>query len=78
MLAQGRTLPAELDDHPAVKTSPAALQGTRIIHLSPNICMIYRLDNDTVYAVDIGSHQDLFEAKTQGRVDSTITTCAVI
>lgn len=63
MLAKGETLPAELDDHPAARTSPQHLQGTNIIHLSPNICMVYKLDGDTVYAVDIGSHQDLFEEK---------------
>lgn len=48
------------DDHPVAKHSPAPLQGCRIMHISPNICVVYKiLEDDSIYLMRIGSHQDL-------------------
>ena len=59
MLQNGETLPKNYDDHPVAKHSPAKLQGMRIIHLAPNICLLYELTKDEVILNLIGSHQDL-------------------
>ena len=58
-LSNDEPLDRAYDDHAAKKTSPKYLQGKRILHLSPNICLIYSTTNDTIYLEDIGSHQDL-------------------
>ena len=47
------------DDHAASKSSPKSLKGRRILHLAPNICLIYNIIGDIIYFEDIGSHQDL-------------------
>lgn len=58
-LINGELLDRVYDDHPVSKVSPKHLQGKRILHLAPNICLIYSNTNDTIYLEDIGSHQDL-------------------
>ena len=57
-IQSGEKLDVKLRDHAASKSSPRELLGTRILHLSPNICMIYKLSDDAVTLLDIGSHQD--------------------
>lgn len=53
------TLDKKYDDHKAVKHSEG-IKGMRILHLSPNICLIYKVldDEKLIYLYDIGSHQD--------------------
>ena len=58
-LSNNKPLDRVYDDHAAKKSSPKHLQGRRILHLAPNICLIYRVTDDAVYFEDIGSHQDL-------------------
>ncbi len=58
-LAQGESLPANYYDHQVKPTSPRELQGLRIFHASPNICVLYKLTPDEVILTHIGSHQDL-------------------
>ena len=57
-LVNNKPLPAVYDDHKAAPHSPKELKDKRILHLSPNICMIYATDANSVYLYDIGSHQD--------------------
>ena len=59
ILISGGSIPREYDDHGTAKHSPKWLQGKRILHLAPNICIIYCVDDNTIYLNDIGSHQDL-------------------
>ena len=53
-------LDAKYDDHKAAKHSQGELKFMRILHLSPNICLIYKVldDEKVIYLYDIGSHQD--------------------
>ena len=57
-LVNNKPIPQVYDDHKAVKHSDKELQGMRILHLAPNLCMIYKISGDSVYLYDIGSHQD--------------------
>ena len=56
-LVNNKPLARIYDDHPAAKHSEE-FKGMRILHLAPNLCMIYKIDGDTVYLYNIGSHQD--------------------
>ena len=53
-------LDSRYDDHKAAKHSPGELKTMRILHLSPNICLIYKVldDEKAIYLYDLGSHQD--------------------
>ena len=53
-------LESRYDDHKAAKHSQGELKSMRILHLSPNICLIYKVldDEKVIYLYDIGSHQD--------------------
>ena len=53
------TLDKKYDDHKAVKHSEN-FKGMRILHVRPNICLIYKVldDEKVIYLYDIGSHQD--------------------
>ena len=53
------TLDSKYDDHKAVKHSEH-FKGMRILHIRPNICLIYKVldDEKVIYLYDIGSHQD--------------------
>ena len=58
-LVKGTPLPVIYDDHKTAKHSDKDMQGMRILHIAPNICMIYKLTDDSVYLYNIGSHQDV-------------------
>lgn len=58
-LVNGKPLPAIYDDHKTAKHSDKDMQGMRILHVAPNICMIYKLTDTDVYLYNIGSHQDV-------------------
>ena len=53
-------LDKKYDDHKVAKQSFPEIQGMRILHLSPNICLIYKVIDESkeIYLYDIGSHQD--------------------
>ena len=53
-------LNSKYDDHPVAKTSFPEIQGMRILHLAPNICLIYKISKkeNILYLYNIGSHQD--------------------
>ena len=53
-------LDQKYDDHKVAKTSFPEIQGMRILHIRPNICLIYKVldDEKVIYLYDIGSHQD--------------------
>lgn len=58
-ICDGVPLDKSFRDHPMVKTSPKHYQGCRDFHYKANICVVYRLTDDTVELIRIGSHQDL-------------------
>ena len=53
-------LDSRYDDHKAAKHSQGELKSMRILHIRPNICLIYKVldDEKEIYLYDIGSHQD--------------------
>lgn len=53
-------LDAKYDDHKAAKHSQGELKNMRILHIRPNICLIYKVldDEKLIYLYNIGSHQD--------------------
>lgn len=55
-LINNKPLAKIYDDHPAAKTSPKEIQGMRILHLAPDICLIYNLTPTSLYLYNIGSH----------------------
>ena len=55
-LLNNKPLARIYDDHPAAKTSFPEIQGMRILHLAPDLCLIYKLSPDTLYLYNIGSH----------------------
>jgi mRNA interferase YafQ len=58
-IADGEKLDAKYGDHKLAKHSGGELQGCRDFHLVANICVVYRLTDDEVILVRIGSHQDI-------------------
>ena len=78
-IQNGEPLDPLLRDHGAVKESPKKLQGTRILHLAPNICVIYRTNESDVTLIDIGSHQDtgLTETKCEDHNDRIFSSSAL-
>ena len=59
MLRSGEKLPPESKNHPMSKASPKEYQGCWDFHVAPDICVIYRMKEDTVELVRIGQHNDL-------------------
>lgn len=55
-LLTNKPLARSYDDHPAAKQSPKEIQGMRILHLAPDLCLIYGLSADSLYLYNIGSH----------------------
>jgi mRNA interferase YafQ len=58
-LANGEKLDDKFKDHKMAKHSPKGLNDCRNFHLAPNICVLYRITDDTLTVIRIGSHQDL-------------------
>ena len=59
-LQKREQLDRKYDDHKVARTSFPEIQGMRILHIRPNICLIYKVldDEKVIYLYDIGSHQD--------------------
>ena len=55
----GQPLDTRYKDHSLAKHSPDKDRGCRDFHLTPNIVVVYRLTEDFVHLIAIGSHQDL-------------------
>ena len=54
-LVNNKPLARIYDDHPAAKHSEK-FKGMRILHLAPDLCLIYMLTPELLYLHDIGSH----------------------
>lgn len=54
-LLNNKPLARIYDDHPAAKHSEE-FKGMRILHLAPDLCLIYMISPDTLYLYNIGSH----------------------
>lgn len=58
-IAAGKPLDQKYRDHALAKHSPKELQGCRDFHYKSNICVVYKVLDDLVQLIRIGSHQDL-------------------
>jgi len=56
MIFQGKTLPAEYEDHELT----GDWDGSRECHIGGDFLLVYQLSNDLVTFVDLGSHSELF------------------
>jgi len=56
-LLDEKTLPTEAKDHEL----KGNWQGYREFHVSGDLLLIYKIENETLYLVRIGSHSQLFE-----------------
>ena len=57
MLLEEKTLPTEAKDHEL----KGNWQGYREFHISGDLLLIYKIENETLYLVRIGTHSQLFE-----------------
>lgn len=58
-ICNGIPLDKKYSDHQLSENSPKKYQGCRDFHYKSNICVIYKIHDDKVELVRIGSHQDL-------------------
>ena len=58
-LLNGKKLPEAARDHKMSKSSPRKYQGLRDFHLTPDICVIYKLENSAITLYRIGKHNNL-------------------
>ena len=59
MLMSGEKLPPESKNHPLAKHSPEEYHGCWDFHVAPDICVVYRMKEDTFELIRIGQHNDL-------------------
>jgi len=57
LLLEGRELPAQAKDH----TLSGEYQDTREFHISGDLLVIYRIKNNTLQLLRIGTHSQLFK-----------------
>ena len=58
MIMEKQPFPQSIKFHKVSPSSPKELQGMNIVHVAPNICLIYKVEDDVLYLYDIGSHND--------------------
>ncbi len=58
-LQRGEKLPPEAKNHPLAKNSPKGYKDCWDFHVVPDVCVIYRMTNDTVELIRIGQHNNL-------------------
>ena len=58
-LCAGENLPKEADNHKLSKSSPKAYKDCYEFKAAPDVCVIYRMNNDSIELVRIGQHNDL-------------------
>ena len=58
-LCSGEPLPKEADDHQLAKNSPKVYHDCREFKAAPDVCVIYRMYNDSIELVRIGQHNNL-------------------
>lgn len=59
LIAEGEQLDAKYTDHKMVRQSRAEYIGSREFHLASDICVVYRIQDETVYLQRIGKHNQL-------------------
>ena len=52
-------LAPKYQDHKLSKSSPRIYKGLREFHLTPDICVVYKKENGTLYVYRIGKHNNL-------------------
>ena len=60
-IQSGEPLDATFKDHKAVSHSRKEWGESRIMHVVPDIVVVYRVTDDSIILQAIGSHSDLFE-----------------
>ncbi len=58
-LRKGETLPVEADDHLLAKHSPKKYSSCREFKAAPDVCVIYRMTDDSIELIRIGQHNNL-------------------
>ena len=58
-IASSKPLDRKYGDHPLSKHSPKEYQGCRDFHYKPNICVVYRINDNVLELLRIGNHSDL-------------------
>ena len=59
LLASGYKLPDNTKDHALSKSSPKHYRGLRDFHLSPDICVVYDINDGEIVLHRIGKHNNL-------------------
>ena len=59
LIAEGNNLPENAKNHKLSKSSPEKYRGLYDFHVAPDICVVYKLDKDTLTLVRIGKHNNL-------------------
>lgn len=59
MIQQGKSLPERARDHKLAPHSRSEYQGCRDFHLTPDIVVVYRVNENEVELVAIGKHNKL-------------------
>ena len=59
LLRTGKSLPDKADHHTLAKHSPKHLRGCGDFHVTPDLCVIYRITDDELQLVRIGKHNQL-------------------
>ena len=59
ILAKGEKLPPKAKDHKLSKSSPKKYQNLKDFHISPDICIVYDLQKDSIILHRIGKHNTL-------------------
>lgn len=59
MKASFKELPDKAKDHKLSKSSPQEYSGLSDFHISPDICVIYGMTEDTITLYRIGKHNNL-------------------
>jgi addiction module RelE/StbE family toxin len=59
LLRTGQSLPEKANHHPLAKQSPKHLKGCGDFHITPDLCVIYRMTADELQLIRIGKHNQL-------------------
>jgi mRNA interferase YafQ len=58
-LRTGQPLPEKAKHHPLAKHSPKKLKGCGDFHVTPDLCVLYRMTDDELQLLRIGKHNQL-------------------
>lgn len=59
LLQKGLTLPEKAKHHPLSRCSPKKFKGCSDFHVTPDLCVLYRITDDELQLLRIGKHNQL-------------------